>query len=184
LANLVPPTAVISPKDLATFYEQYNTEKANQASEILQKVGSTYTLLAGEMFHYGDAPKFTNGKCCGPSEYQGATDAQGTTPNQGKIVIRVDGRWAPHGAARLHLLFKKHFYDGTRFYRVDPGFVAQFGLAADPDDNVHMQIADDPVIKPNRKGTLTFAAAGPNTRTSQLFLNLGDNDALDKQGAI
>jgi hypothetical protein len=56
VANLVPPTARISPRALATFYSEYNPEKANQAGEILQKVGNTYTLLAGEMFHYGDAP--------------------------------------------------------------------------------------------------------------------------------
>ena len=102
----------------------------------------------------------------------------------GKIVIEVNATQAPLGAAHLHALVNDSFYNGAAFFRVVPGFVVQFGIAGIPAENAKWKvpIKDDPVIASNTFGTLTYATAGPNTRTSQLFINLADNHRLDAQG--
>jgi peptidyl-prolyl cis-trans isomerase A (cyclophilin A) len=77
------------------------------------------------------------------------------------------------------------FYDGARFFRVRPGFVVQFGIAGDPETNrlwSTMNLPDDPVKQSNTKGMVTYATAGPNTRTTQVFINLADNTRLDEDG--
>jgi peptidyl-prolyl cis-trans isomerase A (cyclophilin A) len=104
---------------------------------------------------------------------------------KGEVVINVTRAWAPLGADRFYNLVKHGFYNGAPFFRVIPGFVVQFGLNGDPAVNRVWQNAnfkDDPVKQSNRPGTLTFATAGPNTRTTQLFINLGNNASLDSQG--
>ncbi|MEO0323826.1 MAG: peptidylprolyl isomerase [Myxococcota bacterium] len=103
----------------------------------------------------------------------------------GTFVVTVDPARAPLGVARLRELVESGYYDGSKFFRVLAGFVAQFGLAADPETTAlwaDRVIADDPVVGSNTRGTLTFATRGPNTRTTQLFLNLDDNAALDADG--
>jgi peptidyl-prolyl cis-trans isomerase A (cyclophilin A) len=103
---------------------------------------------------------------------------------KGDFVLEVNRSWAPLGAERFHQLVSSGYYDGSKFFRVVPGFVVQFGLAADP--NVTRQapgeMPDDPVTQSNTKGTITFATRGPNSRTTQVFINLVDNRRLDQVG--
>jgi peptidyl-prolyl cis-trans isomerase A (cyclophilin A) len=105
--------------------------------------------------------------------------------SKGAVVVAVTRAWAPLGADRLYTLVRQGFFDGTRFFRVVPGFVVQFGLSGSPAVSAKWHaktIPDDPVTQHNQRGTLTFATAGPNTRTSQLFINYGDNSRLDGMG--
>jgi peptidyl-prolyl cis-trans isomerase A (cyclophilin A) len=107
------------------------------------------------------------------------------TTTRGDFIVTVTRAWAPNGADRFYNLAKHHFFDNTSFFRVLNGFIAQFGLSAYPPVSTVWQTAtikDDPVTQSNKKGTVTFATAGPNTRTTQLFINLGDNAALDSRG--
>lgn len=104
---------------------------------------------------------------------------------KGLIVIDVHRDWAPNGADRFYNLVKNGFYDNVRFFRVIPNFMAQFGIHGDPAVAAAWrgaQIKDDPVKQSNNRGFVTFATAGPNTRTTQLFINFKDNSSLDKQG--
>jgi peptidyl-prolyl cis-trans isomerase A (cyclophilin A) len=123
-----------------------------------------------------------------------AVDTGGSAPDsfrvafettRGNFVVQVNRAWAPRGADRLYQLVGQHFYDGERFFRVVPGFVAQFGLNGDPKKNEpwdSKRILDDSVRHQNVKYTLTFANQGANTRSYQLFLNLADNQRLDGMG--
>ena len=105
--------------------------------------------------------------------------------SQGDFVVEVHRAWAPRGADRFHELVTSGYYDGVRFFRIIAGFMAQFGIHGDPKIAAawrDKRIQDDPVKESNRRGYVTYAMAGPNTRTSQLFINFGDNSSLDRQG--
>ena len=102
--------------------------------------------------------------------------------SKGTFVITVYRSWAPLGADRFYTLVKSGFFNGARFFRVLPGFVVQFGIAGDPAMTAkwrNANLQDDPVTQSNRRGTLSFATGGPNTRTTQVFINLADNSSLD-----
>jgi len=104
---------------------------------------------------------------------------------RGPVVIAVHRDWAPRGAERMYQLVRAGYFDGARFFRVLPGFIAQFGLPGDPGrarTPLAATIPDDPVRRSNVHGTVTFAMAGPNSRTTQLFINLADNPRLDALG--
>lgn len=115
-----------------------------------------------------------------PASYQVKFDT-----SRGEFTLTVTRAWAPLGADRFYNLVKHHFFDNVHFFRVIPNFVAQFGISAYPPVAAAWEkavIKDDSHSQSNKKGTITFATAGPNTRTTQLFINLKDNPALDSQG--
>jgi peptidyl-prolyl cis-trans isomerase A (cyclophilin A) len=107
------------------------------------------------------------------------------TTAKGDIVLEVTRAMAPLGVDRFYNLVKYGFFNGAGFFRVVPGFVIQFGLSPIPAVNAAWEpakITDDPVQGSNVRGTVCFATSGPNTRTTQLFINLGDNVRLDGMG--
>ena len=104
---------------------------------------------------------------------------------QGPFTVQFIRSWAPRGADRAYYLVRSGFYDSTRFFRVLPRFVAQFGAHGNPAINKVWEartFPDDPVRQSNVRGTVSFATAGPNTRTTQLFVNLAGNARLDRLG--
>ena len=101
------------------------------------------------------------------------------------IVMEVNRSWAPIGADRFYALIADHYYDDAAFFRVVPDFVVQWGIAALPNETKEWDtpIEDDPVLVSNLPGTVTYAAAAqPNTRTTQIFINYADNSQLDASG--
>jgi len=107
------------------------------------------------------------------------------TTTKGDFVVEVHRDWAPLGADRFYNLVRNGFFTNAAFFRVVKGFVVQFGLSANPAVNKAWEsakIVDDPVKESNKEGYLVFATAGPNTRTTQLFINFGDNARLDSMG--
>ena len=104
---------------------------------------------------------------------------------RGDFTLTVTRAWAPLGADRFYNLVRHHFYDNATIFRVVPGFVAQFGISAYSAVTSAWKgtdIKDDPVKQSNKRGYITFATSGPNTRTTQVFINLKDNAGLDRQG--
>jgi peptidyl-prolyl cis-trans isomerase A (cyclophilin A) len=104
---------------------------------------------------------------------------------KGPFVIEVTRAWAPHGADRFYNLVRVGYYDDVAFFRVIENFMVQFGIHGDPAVNAawrQARIPDDPVTQSNKRGMVTYAMAGPDTRTTQLFINFRDNAGLDGQG--
>ena len=105
--------------------------------------------------------------------------------SKGPFVVEVHRDWAPLAADRFYNLVKNGFYDNARFFRVIEGFMVQFGVNGDPKISAvwrEARIKDDPPRISNKRTFVTFATAGPNTRTTQVFINYGDNSNLDRQG--
>jgi len=104
---------------------------------------------------------------------------------RGDFTVTVTRSLAPLGADRFYNLVKHHFYDNAVVFRAVPNFVTQFGISSYPAVSAawkKTEIKDDPVSGTNKKGSIVFATAGPNTRTTQVFINLKDNSFLDKTG--
>lgn len=104
---------------------------------------------------------------------------------QENFTVRIHPEWAPEGAKRFQDIVSSGILNDARFFRVVPGFMAQFGIPGKPEVAAAWQsknIPDDPVKQSNTRGMMTFAMAGPNTRTTQLFINFKDNSFLDSQG--
>jgi peptidyl-prolyl cis-trans isomerase A (cyclophilin A) len=115
-----------------------------------------------------------------PASYKARFDT-----SKGAFVVEVQRDWSPNGADRFYNLVKNGFYDGVRFFRVLDGFMAQFGINGDPAVSAAWRparIPDDPVKQSNTRGHITYAMGGPNTRTTQVFINYGDNSRLDRDG--
>ncbi len=105
--------------------------------------------------------------------------------SKGIFVIEVHRDWSPNGADRFYNLVKGGFYNDARFFRVIDGFMVQFGISGNPDLSAvwrEARIPDDAVKQSNTRGMVSFATAGPGTRTTQVFVNFGDNSPLDGQG--
>lgn len=104
----------------------------------------------------------------------------------GDFVMEVHRKWSPQGVDQFHRLIQEEFYKEARFFRVVPGFVVQWGIAGDPKINRkwdNATIQDEPVVASNMRGFVTYAkSSAPNSRTTQLFINLKDNQRLDSMG--
>jgi len=103
----------------------------------------------------------------------------------GDFVIEAHRDWAPRGVDRFHRLVGDRYFDDSRFFRVVPGFIAQFGVAGNPKVAAAFRdrtLPDDPVTQSNMRGFVSYAMTGPGTRSTQLFISLADNSRLDAQG--
>ncbi len=155
--------AVLAAVEFAACGEQVSTLKGNAPEVMMDPTGEQATQTA-------------------PDEFKVRFET-----SAGTFVIDVTRDWSPRGADRFYSLIRIGFYDDQRFFRVIPNFVVQWGMSGDPEISAAWQTArikDDPVKESNVPGTITFAKTGaPNSRTTQLFINLGDNSAsLDGQG--
>ncbi|MDE3199265.1 MAG: peptidylprolyl isomerase [Acidobacteriota bacterium] len=120
-----------------------------------------------------------------PNEKSPETFRVNFDTSRGPFVVEITRSDAPNGADRFYNLVKDHYFDGARFYRVVPGFMVQWGGAADPAETKKwdVPISDDPVKTTNARGTITFAASSaPNSRTTHMFINFVDNARLDAMG--
>jgi peptidyl-prolyl cis-trans isomerase A (cyclophilin A) len=133
-------------------------------------------------------PLFAQGNLGNPgalTEQAPATYKARFDTSKGAFVIDVRREWAPVGADRFYNLVKNGFFDDNRFFRVISGFMVQFGINGNPQVAAQWrsaQIKDDPVKQSNKRGFITFATAGPNSRTTQVFINFADNARLDGSG--
>ena len=157
----------------------------------MRRLWAVLTLAAGCAADGGEAP--APGRApdlMNPADLEMARSAPAVfrvrfETTRGAFTVEATREWAPRGADRFYNLVRAGFYDGARIFRVVPGFVMQFGLPKDPRLAAvwrDARINDDPVRASNARGTLTFATAGRNTRTTQLFINFKDNPRLDGMG--
>jgi cyclophilin family peptidyl-prolyl cis-trans isomerase len=130
-------------------------------------------------FERGDGVLFKDGTIVlTPDVYRVQFDT-----TKGSFLVQVTRKSAPRGAERFYELVRSGFFDDSRVFRVRRGFIAQFGIAGNPKRNARWTpIADDPVTQSNARGTMAFAMTGPNTRLTQVYINLGDNRRLDADG--
>jgi homoserine O-acetyltransferase len=133
---------------------------------------ATRALLLDPSASYWSAP--------GPDVYDVRVET-----TKGPFVLEITRAWAPRGADRFYRLVLAGYFDDTRFSRVVPKFIAQFGVSGDSAINAHWSsrsFPDDSVRQSNARGTIAFAMTGPNARTTQLFVSVVGNSRLDAQG--
>ncbi len=135
--------------------------------------------IAGDEPHAGllDPSKATDQA---PSEFRVKVET-----SKGSFTIKVHRDWAPKGADRFYNLVKIGYFKDIAFYRVIEGFIVQFGFHGDPKVNkrwTNNRFKDDPVTQSNTAGRISFAMGGPNTRSTQFFINTVDNKNLDPMG--
>lgn len=109
----------------------------------------------------------------------------GSGPKQANFTVRVHPEWAPEGAKRFQDIVQDGIFADARFFRVVPNFMVQWGIPGSPKVAASWRsknIPDDKVTKHNTRGMMTYATSGPNSRTTQMFINFGDNTFLDSQG--
>jgi len=119
------------------------------------------------------------------ADYTVRFSVQLSPKKSGEFLIEIHDDWAPLGATRFLELVEQNYFDDVRFFRVISGFMAQFGIASNPKIGLEARktvIKDDPVKYTNERGTLTFATSGKDTRSTQFFINFGNNKFLDSQG--
>jgi len=107
------------------------------------------------------------------------------TTTKGDFIVTATRASAPIGADRFYNLVKIGFFTDVYFFRMVPNFVAQFGISSDPSISaawLTAKLKDDPVRETNKRGTICFATSGPDSRTTQMFINFGDNNRLDGMG--
>ncbi len=150
-------------------------------SQLVSRRRATSVLLgAGAWGFAASCGKKKTGPVKAPAQYKVRLRT-----TKGDVVILVHRDWAPNGADRFYELTKMGFYDNNRFFRAIRGFVVQFGMNGDPKVNKDwstITIRDDPPKMSNKTGTMTFASSGPDSRATQVFINLADNTSLDSQG--
>lgn len=145
----------------------------------------TAALLFGVLSVVGMAQAGNVGDPSSLKEKAPATFKAKFDTSKGTFVIEVHRAWAPNGADRFYNLVKSGYYNDVRFFRVIKGFMVQFGISGNPDLNAvwrEARIPDDDVTESNQRGYVSFATGGPNTRTTQVFINFGNNHGLDGQG--
>jgi len=150
------------------------------------KIATTTAAMAGVTSLFSPSNAYAEEEGGGKLLEFTVNNLDGEEGKTGSFVVRTRPDWAPIGAERFEALAEDSFFDGCRAFRVLPGFIVQFGINGDPNVQAKWRsqsLRDDPVKVTNSRGTLVFATSGPNTRTTQLFINLADRNAfLDKQG--
>lgn len=151
----------------------------------MKRILAATLVAAAALF---SAPAFAQSALSNPAalnEKAPATYNARFETSKGVFVVQVNRDAAPNGADRFYNLVKNGFFNDTRFFRVISGFMVQFGINGDPAVSAQWRTAripDDPVKGSNKRGFITFATSGPNSRTTQVFINFGDNVGLDRQG--
>ena len=174
LAQQPPP-----PKPAAT------TQKPSPPKPTTQKPSTTKPAPAKPSTAKPAAPSAALRNPAALKETAPATYNVNFATTAGTFVVQVTRAWAPKGADRFYNLVKHGYFNDSRFFRVIPGFMVQFGINGDPKIQEPWReavITDDPVTQSNKRGFITFATRGPNSRTTQVFINYGDNGRLDAQG--
>jgi peptidyl-prolyl cis-trans isomerase A (cyclophilin A) len=161
-----------------------NITKASISFCALSMVAGWITAHAAEGTNSTEAkPKFADPAKLtekAPDSFKARFDT-----SEGTFTVEITRSLAPNGADRFYNLLRSGYFTDVEFFRVVPGFMCQFGIHGDPKIAAAWRAAniqDDPVKASNTRGAITFATAGPNTRTTQLFINFGNNAGLDGQG--